>query len=268
MKVLILGTGGADGIPALYGSTRVDQIARSQKGKEVRSRSAAIVDDHLKIDLGPDTWNQCVQNSINPNDWSSLFITHSDDDHLTLSEIQYALFPFVSHEKLEFTIYCSQQVKTLIQSRYPKWPIDIVALQAFSPVRLLKYEVTPIRATHKPDEECFNYIFHDGQKSFLYGTDTGIYCEETFEYLAGKRIDAMVLECSDGHHKTPYLGHMDLVQCLHVVERLRASNAVAENAQIFTTHHTSKGDASHSELEEILAPYRMQPAFDGMLMEI
>ena len=55
MQVRLLGTGGSDGIPAFYGNDRVSAHARKVRGKEMRTRSAALVDGTLKIDLGPDT---------------------------------------------------------------------------------------------------------------------------------------------------------------------------------------------------------------------
>jgi hypothetical protein len=86
--------------------------------------------------------------------------------------------------------------------------------------------------------------------------------------LAGRQLDALVIECSDGKNKTPYVGHMDLAQCVEVVGRLRSSGALRTGAQVVTTHHTAGGDLTHSELEEVLRPYDIVPGFDGMVIEI
>jgi phosphoribosyl 1,2-cyclic phosphate phosphodiesterase len=51
MKVLLMGTGGADGIPALYGNDRVSKFARANGGKDLRTRSAALIDGVFKLDL-------------------------------------------------------------------------------------------------------------------------------------------------------------------------------------------------------------------------
>jgi phosphoribosyl 1,2-cyclic phosphate phosphodiesterase len=264
MKVLLMGTGGADGIPALYGNTRVDEYARQHRGKDIRSRSAALIDDILKIDLGPDTLSQVQRHGVDARQWSALFVTHTDDDHLCLSEIQYGLFPFVEFEHLEYTIYGNSMAKSKISSRYPKWPIEFKLLEPFVTVEHQGYRVTPVLANHSQSETCFNFIIEREGKKFLYATDTGYYSEETFRFLENQMIHAMVVECSDGLHKTAYVGHMDLAQCVDLVQRLRTSNGLSENSRVYTTHHTSNGDATHTELISILAPYDIQPGFDGL----
>lgn len=268
MKVLLMGTGGADGIPALYGNTRVDVAARQHKGKDIRSRSAALIDDILKIDLGPDTLSQIQRFGIDARLWSALFLTHTDDDHLCLSEIQYGMFPFVEMEHLEYTIFGNSMAQSKISNRYPKWPIEFQLLQPYTRVEHQGYWITPILANHSQSETCFNFIFERDQKKFLYATDTGFYSDETFRFLENQQIHGMVVECSDGKHKTPYVGHMDIAQCVDMIQRLRSSGALAKEAQVFTTHHTSNGDATHAELTEILEPYQIQPGFDGLVINL
>lgn len=268
MRVLLLGTGGADGIPALFGNDRVSEHARLMRGKNIRSRAAALIDNQIKLDLGPDTVSQVHREGLKTADWSAIFMTHSDEDHLCLSEIQYGMFPFIDSEKLELTIYGNPLVCELIRHRYPEWPIDLVELHKNQPVQHEQYLVTPIHATHKPDEECHNLIFERDGRRFLYATDTGVYQEEVFKSLADKQIHALVIECSDGIEKSPYIGHMDVAQCVDTVQRLRREGALAHHAKVFTTHHTAGGKATHEELEEILRPYGIEPAYDGLSFEV
>ena len=110
MKFTMLGSGAADGIPAFYSDTRVSKYAREHKGKDVRSRCAGIVDDVLKIDLGPDTWYQLMREGLDARDWIAVMITHSDDDHFSIDELQYAVFPFNDMEFFGFPIYGNQPV--------------------------------------------------------------------------------------------------------------------------------------------------------------
>jgi phosphoribosyl 1,2-cyclic phosphate phosphodiesterase len=268
MQILLLGTGGSDGIPAFYGDDRVSEYARKHGGKDRRSRAAALVDGTLKLDLGPDTLSQMNQHGLDARDWTALFVTHSDEDHLCLSEIQYGLFPFVECEHLGFPIYGNSTVQAKIRERYPLWPMDVIKLEKYKPVSHEGFMITPIHATHKDDEECHNFIIEKEGKSFLYATDTGVYREEVFDFLAGKNIDCLVIECSDGKHKTPYIGHMDIAQCVETVQRLRQSRALSTTAQVFTTHHTAGGDATHQELIDVLKPYDIKPGFDGMTIKI
>lgn len=268
MKVLLMGTGGADGIPALYGDDRVSKYARANGGKDLRTRSAAMVDSALKLDLGPDTLSQVHRFGIDARDWSAVFFTHSDEDHMCLSEIQYGMFPFVEDEKLDYTIYGNEIVCEIIRHRYPEWPIDLIELTAYKMVVHEAYQVTPISATHKGDEDCHNFIIERDGRRLLYATDTGFYREEVFDFLAGKDIHALVVECSDGFLKTPYIGHMDIDQCVSLVGRLRESGALAKDSQVFTTHHAAGGNATYDELTQALGPFGIQAGFDGLSFEV
>ena len=136
MKATLLGTGAADGIPAFYSGTRVSRYARENGGKDVRSRCAAIVDDVLKIDLGPDTWHQLAREGHDARDWIALLITHSDDDHFSIDELQYAVYPFNVMEFFGFPIYGNQHVSRQIIERYPDWPFEVTVTKSFQPVEI------------------------------------------------------------------------------------------------------------------------------------
>ena len=56
MKIKFLGTAAAEGIPALFCDCRVCQNARKVGGKEIKTRSQAIVDDKILIDFPADTY--------------------------------------------------------------------------------------------------------------------------------------------------------------------------------------------------------------------
>ena len=107
MRLRLMGTGGADGVPGFYSDSRVSRYARQHGGKDIRTRAAAVVDDVLKIDLGPDTWWQSVRDSIDARDWTAILFTHSDADHFAPDELMYCLFPFNQMEYAGFTIYAN-----------------------------------------------------------------------------------------------------------------------------------------------------------------
>ena len=54
MKFTVLGSGAAEAIPDPYCSCEVCQTARREGGRHIRARSAALLNDDLLIDLGPD----------------------------------------------------------------------------------------------------------------------------------------------------------------------------------------------------------------------
>jgi phosphoribosyl 1,2-cyclic phosphate phosphodiesterase len=268
MQIRLLGTGGADGIPGLFSDTRVSQYARQHGGKDVRTRCAAVVDDSLKIDLGPDTWHQMAREGLDARDWTAIIFTHSDDDHFSPRELQYALFPFNESEYVGFQVYGNGAICRRIMEAFPEWPFEVFMTRSFEPFRHADYTVTPIRALHLEDEDAHNLIFDDGTHKVLYGTDTGIWPEMTWEFLSGVKLDGLVIECTEGFFNTPYNGHLDINECIEVVTRLREMGTLSSSAPVATTHHSHNGGGIHSELEAVLNPHGIQVGYDGFVLEV
>lgn len=267
MVIKLLGTGGADGIPAFYSNSRVSQYARQHGGKDVRSRTAAVVDKHLKIDLGPDTWRQLEREGLDARDWTAILFTHSDADHLSLDELQYAVHPFNDFEYVGFQIYANQKICRQIIERYPDWPFEVFMTRSFEPFEHGGYTITPIKARHKEDEDAHNLLVDNGQQRLLYASDTGIYEDETFEYLCDRHLDCLIIECTDGLDQSSYWGHLDVKELLQVIERLAGQGTVDSKTVICTTHHSHNGDATHAELEDALTPHGIQVGYDGLEIE-
>lgn len=267
MQIRLLGTGGADGIPALYSDSRVSAYARLHKGKDVRTRSAALLDGTIKIDLGPDTWHQLARDGLDARDWTAVFFTHSDADHFAVDELQYALYPFSDFEYAGFQIFGNAAVCRRIMEAYPEWPFEIHMTESFQTLEHDGYKVTPVRAKHKESEDAHNFLFECTGSTLMYATDTGVWPEETWEFLQGWKLDTLVIECTEGFVHTPYNGHLDVKDLLLVVERLQSMGVVHSETVMATTHHSHNGDATHAELEEALGPHGILVGYDGMTLE-
>ncbi len=263
MTIRLLGTGAAEGIPAIWGGTRVSEYARQHGGREVRTRCGALIDRHLKIDLPPDTNHHLLRDGLDARDWSALFFTHSHDDHCALTELQYGLYPFNEEEALGFTIFGNPTVCRYIREAYPDWPMDVEETRAFVPTAFGEYTITPILANHKDDEEAHNLIIFDGETTFLYGTDTGVWGDATWDFLQDVRLDGLAIECTEGRVDSGYSGHLNLKKMIDVVQRLRSEGTLKRDAYVCSTHHSHNGDMTYAELAIELAPYGIEAGFDG-----
>ena len=268
MKIRLLGTGGADGIPPYWANNAVSDYAREHGGKDIRTRAAALVDGELKIDFGPDTLAQIHRDSLDPRQWTATVFTHSDEDHLTVSEFQYFLYPFNDNDNLPFAIFGNSAVCDLIRQRYPGWPIEITETHAFHAFEHGPFRITPVAANHKPDEETHNLIIERDGRKLIYATDTGIWCEKTFDFLRGAQAHALVIECTDGFKKSTYNGHLDIAECVGMVHRLGEFGGLAPDARVVTTHHSHQGGARHCDLVKALGKFGIEPGFDGMEFEV
>ncbi len=268
MTVRLLGTGAAEGIPAFLSDSRVSLYAREHGGKDVRTRCGALVDRSLKIDLPPDTLAQMHRDKLDARDWTCLLFTHSHADHFAIEEIQYGLHPFSGLEHLCFTIYGNPSICEKLYAKYPDWPIDVVAIHSFHTFSHGPFTITPIRATHMVEEDCQNHIIEREGRRLLYGADTGIWDEQTWEFLGSQRLDALVIECTEGTKGQDWWGHLGTDEVVRVVDRLRASGVLPETAPVVTTHHSHNGGATHAELEAALNPHGIRVGFDGIEFEV
>lgn len=56
MRVRFMGSAAGDAWPAPWCDCEACERARQAGGKNLRTRSGALIDDDVKIDLGPDTY--------------------------------------------------------------------------------------------------------------------------------------------------------------------------------------------------------------------
>ena len=82
MKITFLGTAAAEGFPAIFCNCEYCNEARRLGGKNIRTRSQALIDDELLIDFPADTYSHFLKHGIRGDEIKYLIITHGHSDHL------------------------------------------------------------------------------------------------------------------------------------------------------------------------------------------
>ncbi len=271
MKVFFLGTGAAEGVPGLFCNCAVCARARKNGGKDRRLRTGVLVDDAVRIDLPPDTLAQVHAYPQLPlNDLENLLFTHTHDDHFAVRELQYLSPNFAPCRKTPVRVWGTEYLLGRIRSTMGKFfepaPLVLTAVEPFETYPVAHLAVTPIPSHHKDDELCLNFLLTEPAtgKTLLYASDTGWYHPATWEFLAGRRLDAVVLECGLGASDSGYEGHLSLAGCVSVKEKLVAESGLAKDAPFFLTHISHTGLLCHDELSERAAPHGMAVAYDGL----
>lgn len=268
MKLHLLGTGGADGIPSFFGRGELSDFARERGGKDIRTRTGAVVDGVLKIDFGPDTYAQSAAQGIVPADWKWVVVTHSHYDHFDPGLLQYCLPPFVSDATTAPEVLGNSKVLEALSRAFPdSGSIAVRIIESFIPVEAGDYTVTPISAYHKLDEDSVNLIVERDGKRLLYATDTGVYQQPTWDFISGMRFDCVAIEATDGFSPSDYWGHLSCEEVVSMIGRMRGLGCVDANTQIVSIHHAASGAATHAQLDEFFAPYGIAVGFDGMSLE-
>ena len=81
MTIKFLGTGAAEGVPAMFCNCQFCTWARGQGMREVRTRTQVLVDDGLLIDFPPEAYYHSIAHGVNLSSVETLLVTHSHMDH-------------------------------------------------------------------------------------------------------------------------------------------------------------------------------------------
>ena len=161
MKFRYLGTAAAEGFPAVFCNCEYCNAARRKGGKNIRTRSQAIIDDDLLIDFPSDTYAHALYNGLNLGKIKQLLVTHSHMDHFVPQEFELRGICF-AHDmpEKEITIYCNDTVKDLFFhinagkiNQNVLSGIRFFTALPFVPFQAGAYTVTPLPARHTQDEQ-------------------------------------------------------------------------------------------------------------------
>ena len=240
-------------------------------GKNHRSRSSALIDGILKIDLPPDTFHHVLTQNLDMTQIENLLFTHGHDDHFAIRELQYMSWMFLP-EPLTKELEIAGPRTTLDRIRNEcdlrDLPLTLTCLNPWETAEFGRWQITPILATHDPEQICFNYLIHDGKKTLLYATDTGWYSDAAWEFLGRWKIDAAVIECTKGKVEGGYDGHLGMAEVIKMRSKLIELGTLLPKSPVVTTHHSHIGGLLHNELEAGLNPHGIEVGFDGKRCKI
>lgn len=277
MIIKYLGTGAAEGIPAVFCHCEICQYARLHKGKNIRTRSQALIDGKLLIDFGPDTYMHSLRYDIEMADIQVCFITHSHDDHLYLEDIR-ARRKSRANLKPDtpiLKVYGGKGVKNVLKPRDDGFitkdnSVRFFELKAFEQVEVLsEYKVTALPAVHGT-ESPFVYVIEKEGKTFLYGHDTDYFEETVWDYLRDNGIyfNAVSLDCTEVIKHIEYQGHMNFEKMQNMCSRLIQEKCIDENTLIIANHISHNGLANYETAAEVGEKLGFVVSYDGMKIDI
>lgn len=273
MHIRYLGTGASEGFPGVFCQCPVCREARTQGGRNVRRRASMLIDNTLLVDLTPDLLSQAAEWKLEMGDIEHLLITHTHADHFYAAELSNLRAPYCLHaERKQLNIYGSaavwKRMEKLIGEEELKRLESFLTfeeLKLFTPTTFGGYTVTPLQARHCPG--AFIYLIESGGKVLLYANDTGFFPEETWDFLAGRMVDFVSMDCTNPvHSDTP--NHMTLEDNVTVKRRLFQQKSASPRTRYLATHFSHTSGFLHRPLEERLRLYGIGVAYDGLEVEI
>lgn len=273
MKIKYLGTAAAEGLPALFCNCEYCTKARQLGGRNIRTRSQALINDDLLVDFGPDTYMHALQYHMNLTEIKHVLITHCHQDHFYMDDLLTRAVPFgnvndVMHvygNNMLSALYHHHVVTNGINGNTDQ-VLQVVELQEYEKAEVGEYQVIPLIADHNPKEKCFIYIISRNGKHLLYANDTGYFSEEVWEFLKPFRFDLVSLDCN--HVEMPiYHNHMSIPCCRDVKERLENMGCVDKSTICVLTHFSHNHGGIQEELEALTKDMGFVVAYDGMEVE-
>lgn len=270
MKIKFLGTAAYEGVPSLFCTCRVCQKAMKEVGRELRSRSQAIINDELLLDFPPDTvWHFqrfCL-------DWTKIgdcLITHDHSDHLYPEDALMAVEAYSNqHRPLHF--YAAQSGYEKLMACVPFSETAGAGISLVEPGRRFtageggKYSVLPLRANHEEATSPVIYSISCEGKRLLYAHDTGVFYEDTWKGLKEEsRYDLISLDCTGCLEKAGPDYHMCLRDIRGVLERMRSEKLADEKTTVVLNHFSHNGGLTYEEMCREAEKEGMIVSYDGL----
>ncbi len=274
MKIQFLGTAAAEGFPALYCMCPTCQEALLKKGKNIRSRCQALIDDKLLIDFGPDTYYHMIQFSVPTEKIHHVIVTHDHSDHFYSNELCFRRKGFAAKVEDEpLYVYGTKPIyeKTLNVINEESMPeyLQAVLVTPFKTFKVMDYQITPLKANHDRRIDPVIYLINKDDKTLLYAHDTGYFLDETWQYLKSnvkKPLDLLSLDCTAGILKGWRDGHLSFDTFLEVIDRLKKENIVDSHTIIIANHFSHNGHATYDTMLEEASKYNVDVSYDGKVI--
>ncbi len=271
MKFTYLGTSAAEGFPAVFCNCEFCREARRLGGKNIRTRSQALINNDLLIDLPADTYSHFLHSGIEGDKIKYLFITHSHQDHLYSDELAMRCGAFAHDMRApELKVFCSEGAYKKLSEKFkePKG-FELNLVKPFEKVCVEGYEITPLPARHFPGDGAVFYIIK-GDKTLLYAHDTGYFYDEVFKFLEKEGIyfDFISLDCTNVDIPAPDEGsHMGLENIGRLLKRLESIAAIDESTVKYVNHFSHNANPLHHILENRVTDMALKVSYDGESVE-
>lgn len=268
MKIQWLGTAAAEGWPAIFCQCEHCREAAARGGREIRTRSGALIDDVLLIDLNPDLYHQKLTHQLDLGNVRDVLVTHRHGDHFQPSVLHF-LAPVYAHRDNPppLRVHASSAVLEQLPedphyTLHTRTPGDQFETQCHS--------VTVLPAVHGAPLSQFFLIERDNT-SILYAHDTDLFSDEAWDILQARvrqPISLVSMDCTNGPLPHNYIGHMGFEDNIAMKEQLLARGLADANTRFICNHFSHNGGTLYREATERMAPHGFDISYDGMIVQL
>lgn len=274
MKLKYLGTGAAEGVPSLFCQCANCKKSRELGGRNIRTRSQALVNDELLIDFPADTYWHYLKYGFDCEKICGCIITHSHPDHLYPAEVEVAK-PSLSNAHRRIDFYASQSGYDMLMTQVPctKGQATATLVEAGKPFVIEgehKYVITPMHANHDAKSTPLIYAIECDGKKMLYAHDTGYLPDDTWAILQTLgRFDLVTLDCTHCNKKPIDITsrHLNFDNALAVLDRMKRQGNVDGKTIVIVNHFSHNGGNTYDDMVQLTKPHGIVTSYDGMEVE-
>lgn len=270
MKIRFLGTAAAEGIPGIFCECEFCELVRKIGGKDIRTRSQALIDDTLLIDFPADTYMHVLRDGLKLHKIHHCIITHAHPDHFYPEDFVMRNPGFATlKDYTPFRIYATNEVISNLKNRgnLDAQRIILNEITPFKSFNAGEYNITPLDANHGTENPII-YLIEKNGKTVLYANDTGYFPDSTWNWLEKNKphIDFAEFDCCYGL-TSHYENHMGFDAVCDVKNRL-INIGLTDDKTIYCINHFSHNvNPSYDELENHVKKYGFTTTFDGLEIE-
>ncbi|HEV2529955.1 MAG TPA: MBL fold metallo-hydrolase [Thermomicrobiales bacterium] len=285
MRLTFLGTAAAEAYPNAFCDCTNCATSRERGGRHIRRRSAALIDDTLIIDHGPDIQWASAGLGIPLTNLHYALQTHEHSDHLDplnffarserVGVPNGILMEWVATDgavartatifgkaTLGGRDFRDAEVQRLFNVRHR-------TIAPWDEMSVGPYRIIAIPAVHDLTITPLLYgIERDGRR-LLYATDTTTMPDETWNCLAerGWRFDVVVMDHTFGTADR-VTGHLNGAAFRGQLDTMRTRGLLADGARAYATHIAHHSNPPHDELVELCAGWGYDVAWDGLAVDV
>lgn len=277
MELQYLGTAAAEGFPALFCICDTCRRAREAGGKNIRTRSQAIVDQKILIDFPADTYWHMLSYNLLLENIRHCIITHSHGDHFYPTDLEMRREGFAKTEEgALFHVYGPESVYHALHAGTKEFGftknnrVEAHLVKPFVPFCIDKYSITPLPADHDQKSTPVVYLIHDGKSTLLYAHDTGLFHDAVWEWLRcqPQKIDFVSLDCTAGLLQGWEHGHLGIDTCIKFKEKLMSVNSASEHTRFCLNHFSHNCLADYDEMLPYADRYGFELSYDGKIVQL
>lgn len=272
MKIKYLGTAAYEGVPALFCNCEVCKKSRAAGGRNLRTRSQALVDDKIMIDFNPDTVTHTMTYGIDWEKIEGVIITHSHSDHLYPEDAGIATGCY-SHDHRKINFYSGKAGYDMLKPFTIGCDTEKTSLTLVEPLKKFTvggYEILPLPADHGQDTTPVIYSIAKDGKRMLYAHDTGVFLPQTMDALEKEGYhDFISFDCTGciGDGVRWVYGHMSVLTIMPLLDEMKKRGIADDKTVIAISHFSHNGGLTHDELAVEAAKYGIITAYDGLELE-